>query len=90
MDHKTAAILTQSKSTGIAALLTLLFGGWGLFYVSIVSGLIATLIEIILGIVTFITFGFGLVLLVPFHIICLIWAMSAVNKYNRNLVNSVA
>ncbi len=47
MDKDTAIILTQTKSTGMACFLTLFFGGAGLFYVSILAGIIGLVIEIV-------------------------------------------
>ncbi|GAB6096777.1 hypothetical protein JCM14469_30300 [Desulfatiferula olefinivorans] len=88
MDKDTAVILTQSKSTGVAVVLTLLFGGLGLFYVGATSAIFMTIIEVILMFITFITLGFGIVLLLPFHIVALILAITGVNRHNAKLISS--
>lgn len=88
MDRDTAVILTQSKSTGVAVLLTILFGGIGLFYTSTQAGIWMTIIEFILITITIFTLGIGVILLVPFHIACLIMAISGVKKSNANLLMS--
>lgn len=88
MDRDTAVILTQSKSTAVAVLLTLFFGGLGLFYVGTKSAILMTIIEVVLVVITFITLGFGGILLIPFHIVALILAISGVNKHNARLIAS--
>ena len=90
MDKDTAILLTQSKSTGIAILLTLLFGGLGMLYVGIASGMVMVIAEIILFIITIATFGFGVMLLIPFHIICVIWAIIAVKAHNNKLISKMS
>ena len=87
MDRATAIILTQSKSLGIGLLLTFFFGGFGVFYVSTVGGIVASIIQGIGIILTIITFGVGALLLFPFHLICIIWVAVAVKKHNERLVS---
>ncbi len=86
MDRDTAVILTQTKSIAVSVLLTLLFGGFGLFYVSVLAGVIMSVVEIIAWVITILTFGLGIVLLIPCHIICLIWAIVGVQKHNEKLI----
>jgi hypothetical protein len=86
MDRQTAAILIQSKSLGVGLILTFLFGGLGLFYVSVMAGIIGSILELICIVITLITFGIGAILLIPFHIICFIWAVVAVNNHNKRLI----
>jgi len=80
----------MSKSVGLAALLTFFFGGFGLLYVSIINGIVGAIIELVLVAVTGITFGMGAILLVPWHIICIIVAMSMANAHNKRLLNKLA
>jgi len=86
MDKEAAAIMIQAKSTGVAVLLTMLFGGVGLLYGSIIGGIIMTVIEVCLWILAVITLGLGLVLLLPFHLVCVIWAIVAVGNHNKRLI----
>lgn len=70
------------KSVGVSVVLTFLFGGLGLFYSSIVGGIVMTLIEVIAVIVTILTFGLGVVLFVVIWPATMIWgAVSASSKH---------
>ena len=88
------------KSKGIAAILVMLFGGLGLFYSSILGGLLMGIIAPIL-IWLFLFYGLtsgtlSIVVLVVifcclYYVICLIWAIRAVNNYNQAIIaNSMA
>jgi len=88
MDRETAVILTQSKSAGVSVLLTLVFGGLGLFYISTMAGLVMTVIEVILVGIAILTLGLGGLLLIPFHIICLIWSIVGVRRHNERLLET--
>jgi len=86
IDRDAAALLIQAKSTDIAALPALMFGGLGLFYASILGGIIMNLIEVILWLIVFLTLGFGIILLPFFQIGCMIWAMLSVRSHNKRLL----
>jgi len=90
VDKETAIVLTQSKSMPVGILITWFFGGFGVFYVSIIGGLVLGGLEFILWIVTFFTLGFGLILLIPLHIIALIWTYMGVKKHNNKLIASLS
>lgn len=79
----------MSKSTGIAAVLTLFFGGFGLLYLSIINGLIGAVIECVLFIAVFLTGGFGLILYVPWRIVCVIVGISMAGAHNRRLLRKI-
>ncbi len=89
-------IVTKStKSRGIAALLVFLFGGLGLFYASVLGGIvmgilvpIAIYFFLFLGVMAESTSLIAIVIIFCclYYIICLIWALRAVSSYNRNLV----
>ena len=87
--NQKAAVEAQlmGKSSGIAALLALLFGGLGLLYASIPVGLVATIIEIVMLIVVVFTAGLGLLLYIPWHIICVIAAIVLVGRHNKRLLS---
>ncbi|MFZ3585317.1 hypothetical protein ACOI1H_24810 [Loktanella sp. DJP18] len=59
------------KSAGIAILLTVLLGPLGMFYSTIVGGIVMLIVSFV---VAFLTFGLGLLLTWP---ICIIWAAIA-------------
>jgi len=69
-----------TKSLVVAILLAIFLGPIGLFYASVIGALIMLAITAIIG---FITFGFGL--FIP-YIICIIWAIIAVNSYNKRIL----
>jgi len=85
------------KSVGIAIMLTLLLGPVGLFYASVTGGLIMTfLVPILLVILSFVTlfmadvymaYSFiGLLLIgLSFWFLNIIWAVIAVNNYNKDV-----
>lgn len=84
-----AKIQLQSKSMGLGIVLTLLFGGFGMFYVSILSGIICSIIELVLLFISFLTFGLGVILIVPFHIVLLIYTVVAINIHNKKLLKNL-
>jgi len=69
-----------TKSFVVAILLTIFLGPIGLFYASVIGALIMLVVTSIIG---FITFGFGL--FIP-YIICIIWAIVAINSYNKKII----
>lgn len=79
----------QSKSMLIGLLLTFFFGGVGMFYVSVIGGIICTIIEIILWAVAFLTMGFGVVLMIPFHLLFIICIVVAINSHNKKLIRAI-
>lgn len=76
--------ITSGKSVLAAFLLAFFFGPLGLFYASIVGGIVMLLISFAVAILTL-----GLGLIVPW-VICLAWAVIATNSYNAKLQQRVA
>lgn len=81
---KLAALQSQQKSTAVGVLLTLFFGGFGMFYVSMKAGIICSILEIILWILVFVFIG--AILLPIFHIIVIVLAITSINQYNQNII----
>lgn len=79
-ENETARLLIQSKSMAAGVLLALFFGPLGLFYSTLVGGVIMLVVT---GVIAVFTLGVGL-LVVP--LICVIWAVVAVNSHNENLM----
>jgi TM2 domain-containing membrane protein YozV len=75
-----AALLMNQKSTGVALLLTFFFGPLGLFYSSVMGGVIMLLVG---GIIIVFTAGIGSILVWP---ICMIWAVMATGSHNKRLL----
>jgi len=71
--------IKSTKSMGVTILLTILFGPLGMFYSTILGGIIMLTLSVIVAIFTL---GFGLIFTWP---ICIIWAAVATNRYNYNL-----
>lgn len=91
-------ILVKSyKSAGIAILLTILFGPIGLFYASVTAGLTMTVfVPILLLSIVLLAYHTDVVLLdyslivvllvgIFYWLICLIYAVTAVQAYNRKI-----
>lgn len=80
--HQTIIVMGQNKkSTGVAFILSFFFGPLGLLYASVTGGLIMLVISIPVAIFTL---GFGLILT---NIICVVWAIIAVNNHNSKASN---
>lgn len=74
----------SDKSVGAALLLTFLFGPLGVFYSSIIGGLILSALFIVVIAIAVGTLGIGLVLLVVLWPISMLWgALSASRKHRR-------
>lgn len=65
------------KSTGVAVLLTILFGPLGLFYASVAGGAILTA-------ATVLTLGLGIIVTWPAAIV---WSIVAVNSHNERVLS---
>ena len=75
-------VVTRSpKSVGIAIALSLFFGPFGMFYSTIIGGIVMLIVKIIVAIVTF---GFGLLLTWPIGVI---WAAIAASTHNKKLMS---
>ncbi len=89
-DMRMMRVQMQQKSVAVACILTLVFGGLGMLYTSIGWGLTAILFEIIVVIVAIVaaalTFGLGFLLVIPFHVVCVIVTVILVNRHNRRLL----
>jgi len=72
------------KSVGVSVVLSIVFGGLGLFYSSVKGGIIMTIAQFINFWLCFIVIGLFLIPVI--HLICVAWGVIAVNKYNEELV----
>jgi hypothetical protein len=71
--------MPKDRSVGAALVLTFFFGPLGLLYVSVLGGLLMTVVWIVVAIFTL---GVGLIVLWP---ITMVWAaISASNKHSRH------
>lgn len=70
----------QTKSTGTAVLLTVLFGPLGLFYASVAGGAILTALTVL-------TLGLGILITWP---VAIVWSIVAVSNHNQRLMAVMA
>ncbi len=73
---KAQVLLSRKKSMGMALLLTLLFGPLGMFYSTVLGGVVMIVLTLVVGLPTM---GLGLLLTWP---IGLIWTAIAVKNQN--------
>lgn len=85
-----ARMQMQQKSMGVGLILTLLFGGFGVFYFSTVGGIVCSIIEIVAAIIlVFLTFGFGLPLLFLLHLVFVLYTAVTINSHNKRLLRAL-
>lgn len=78
--------MVQAKSVGLAFVLTLVFGGLGLFYASITGGIIITVLQVLALLITFVTLGIGVVLFPILQLVAVVWAIIATQNHNKALL----
>lgn len=81
--RSSTTIMIRQKSTGIALVLSFLFGPLGMLYATVAGGIIMFVVSI--PIVLF-TGGLGLLLTLPLG---MVWSASAVNSYNKQLLGRI-
>lgn len=74
------------KSVGISVVLSIIFGGLGLLYSDVKAGVIMSIIQFINFWLCFLVIGLFLIPVI--HLICVAWGVSAVNKYNMEIMKS--
>ena len=94
-------VTKPQKSVGLGILLALILGPIGLFYSSVLGGLVMTFAPVILLVVMILGFAIddpvvyvsSLILILLFActwwLICMIWAIIGVNAYNREILEEV-
>lgn len=76
-------VAKTTKSVGLAFILSALFGPIGMFYSTVIGGIVMLIVDLVVG---FLTFGLGLIITVPIGVI---WATMAAYSYNKKLLNGV-
>lgn len=74
--------IVNVKSPLVAFLLTLFLGPLGMFYSTIIGGIVMTVVYLVLFVSVF-TLGFGLMLFSPAWIACIAWGMIAASNRPR-------
>lgn len=76
-------INVQEKSLLVAFLLTLFLGPLGMFYSTIIGGIVMTVVYLLVLFVSVFTLGLGLMLFFPAWIVCVAWGMIAASNRTR-------
>jgi hypothetical protein len=88
-----ARVIVRGKSLVVAVLLAIFFGNFGLFYASLVGGAVMTVylaygVYLTLTLQLFGTLTNPIVYWPLFYVINIIWAITAVNRFNRALMSN--
>lgn len=84
---KIARVQMQSKSMVLGLVLTFFLGGFGIFYVSIIGGVICAILELALWVVVFMSMGLLSFLAWVFHLIMMLYVAVAISSHNKKLIN---
>jgi hypothetical protein len=90
--HLTAAprvVVTATKSVGISIILTLLFGPVGMFYSTVLGGVIMLGVNAFVLVLAICTAGIGGLLFLITWPICVFWGAMAANSYNKKLLRGL-
>lgn len=86
-DHQPSSLNHLMKNPGKALLLAFLLGGLGLFYVSIPVGCVIFAVDVLIYVLGVSSGGFGFILLIPWRLVAMLYAMTAVVKFNRRVLD---
>ena len=94
MDRDLVMAQLKSKDMLLGLVLTLFLGGFGLFYIGLIWGIIGSLISVVLWTImlfgTIISMGFLapfiLFMIISFHVICGIIAAVSISSHNKLLL----
>jgi hypothetical protein len=76
-------VVTPTKSMGIAIILTVLFGPLGMFYSTVIGGVIMLVVTAIVFVITLPLGGLGVLFT---HPVCIVWGAVAASSYNSKLL----
>jgi hypothetical protein len=82
----TVVNVAAGKSVGVAFLLTFFFGPLGLFYSTVVGGVVMLGVELFLVILGFVTLGAGWLLFWVAWVVCIVWGCVAASNTNGTQV----
>ena len=77
----TVVNVNGGKSVGVAFILTFLFGPLGLFYSTVTGGVVMLFVEVVLGILGFVTFGVAWLLFWVVWVVTIIWGCVAASGH---------
>lgn len=82
-------ISAPRKSLAVAVILAVFFGPLGLLYASVAGGLTMLVIDIVVIVISFMTFGFGAILFPLVWIASIIWAILAVQGKDQQVITQI-
>lgn len=83
------AIQAKQKNLAVAVILVLFFGGLGLLYTSIMGGIVAIIVALVILVLGAITMGLGWFLFLPYWVVVIIYTIVSINKQNNAVVNEM-
>lgn len=91
MQKEAVGAIVQAKSTGVAVLLTVFFGGLGLLYASITGGIIVSVLQglALLIILVPVVGLIGVPVALLLQLVAVVWGVVAVGRHNERLVSKV-
>lgn len=88
-EHPSADPRTTLKNPGAALLLALVLGGPGIFHLSIPAAILLFAGDMFIYHLGARTSGFGLILLIPWRLIACLYAMTAVTRHNKKILDKL-
>lgn len=79
----TVVVVSETRSVGVAILLTVLFGPLGMLYSTVAGALVMIAVSIVLA---FFTLGFSILLTWP---ISILWGALAASTHNQRVISGV-
>ncbi|HEX6911736.1 MAG TPA: hypothetical protein VF142_15140 [Longimicrobium sp.] len=79
----TVVVVSETRSVGVAILLTVLFGPLGMLYSTVAGALVMIAVSIVLA---FFTLGFSILLTWP---ISILWGALAASTHNQRVIRGV-
>ena len=90
MNEQTKTIIVvPTKSMGMAIILAVILGPLGLFYSTILGGIVMLAVSLFALLIAFLTFGFGSVLFFFIYPTCIIWTAVATNAHNKEMLQNI-
>lgn len=84
-----ARLQLQAKSIPVGLFLALVFGGLGVFYVSVFWGIVCTVLELLLWGLVLLTLGWALALVTLAHMAFALLVVILVSGHNKRLLASL-
>ncbi|WP_298128425.1 hypothetical protein [Ferrovum sp.] len=87
--ERTVIVHQEPKNLAVAVILTLIFGPLGMLYATISGGLIMGAVNLLILVISFLTFGIGSVFFLITWPVCVIWTIISVNTQNKKALTEL-